>query len=399
MKKSRVLKSMICMTLCAMMLLAGCQAAVPQQQADDAPDASATTDITSASPLPEPGAATARSDLNIAVVVFGSFGDNGFNDLSRAGLERAITELGIRGTAYESGGIDITRIEPLLLDLCEGGQYDAIFVMGAACREAAENANAQFPDQRFIIFDAMANFAQRDMPNVASVTFRQNEASFLGGVLAAYVTTSNMEYANADRTVGIVMTRDNTVINDFLVGFIEGNWYVDNDIRILSAYLDSAVDTAKAKELTMNMAAQGADIVFGVAALATLGVVHGSRERNIYAIGVDNDIAMQVMPSDEEAARLVLTSVLKNTDVAVFRAIEAMLDDINNVRWGAVESIGFVEGAVGLARNEIFYGLSEEIRETLERVEQDIISGDIVVSTSFGMATTEVAALREQASR
>ena len=379
MKIHRKFKAVICIALCTLVLL--------------------TTAACRTSPGTTLPVSDDTRDLNIAVVVFGAFGDNGFNDLSRIGLERAIDELGVSGRAFETGGYDITRIEPLLLDLCEDGEFDVIFVMGAACREAAENASMQFPDQRFILFDAVASYDERDLPNIASVTFRQNEASFLAGVLAAYVTNSDMEHTNSDNTVGVVLLRDNAVINDFLVGFIEGNHFVDEGIRILSAYNNSAVDTANAKELTINMAIQGADVVFGVTALATLGVVDGARERGIYAIGVDNDIAMQIKAFDEDAAQMVITSVLKNTDVAVFRAIEAMLDGMDNIKWGAEESLGFEESAVGLARNEFFYALSQEIRDKLDQVERDIISGAIQVSTAFGMTTDEVAALREAAAR
>ena len=376
MKTLRIIKTTICFSLCAILLLAGCQSS---------PSAGGTP--------------SGAADLNIAVVVFGTFGDNGFNDLSKTGLERAISQLGIRGEAFESGGYDITRIEPLLLDLCEEGNYDAIFVMGAACREAAENASSQFPNQKFILFDAVASYADKNLPNIASVTFRQNEASFLGGVLAGYVTTSDMKYSNSGKTVGIVLLRDNAVINDFLVGFIDGCRYIDRDIRILSAYNNSASDVAKAKELSINMASQGADVIFGVASLATLGVVDACKERNIYAIGVDNDVALQIMPSDPAAARLVLTSVLKNTDVAVFRAIKAMQNDVGELKWGAVESVGFEEGCVGLAKNDIFDTLPQDIKDLLLKVEIDIISGALVVSSAFGMTTEEVAALRDTVAR
>lgn len=336
--------------------------------------------------------------LNVAVVVFGSFGDNGFNDMSKAGLERAIADLGITGQAFESGGYDITKIEPLLLDLCEDG-YDVILTMGAACREATENASAQFPDQKFVIYDAEASYSEKDLPNIASVTFRQNEASFLGGVISGYVTTSELEHANADKTVGVVLLRDNTTINDFLIGYIEGNKYVDEEIKILSAYNNSASDSAQAKELALNMANQGADIVFGVCSLATLGVVDGCKEKNIYALGVDSDIALQVEASDPDTAALVLSSVLKNTDQAVYRTISAMVNDPDAVLWGKTEAVGFTENCVGLARNSYFETLPDGLKDMLTQCEADIISGKIVVSTAFGLSTDEMAEVRDNAAK
>lgn len=337
--------------------------------------------------------------LNVAVVVFGSFGDNGFNDMSKAGLDRAIAELGTTGQAFESGGYDITKVEPLILDLCEDGAYDVILTMGAACREATENASAQFPDQKFVVYDAEASYAEKNLPNIASVTFRQNEASFLGGVISGYVTTSDMDLANGDKTVGAVLLRDNATINDFLVGYIEGNKYVDADIKVLSAYNNSASDSAQAKELALNMANQGADIVFGVCSLATLGVVNGCKEKNIYALGVDSDIALQVEASDADAAALVLSSVLKNTDEAVYRTIAAMTNNPDSVLWGQTESVGFTENCVGLARNDYFNTLPQELRDLLDQCEADIISGKITVGTAFGLSTDDMAALRDNAAK
>lgn len=378
MKTRKTLSAFLCLILCLATLLSACGSGTP------------TTE-------PSQSGETAASDLNIAVVVFGSFGDNGFNDMAKEGLERAISELGINGKAFESGGYDITKIEPLLLDLCEDGSYDAILVMGAACREPAENASAQFPDQKFVIYDAEASYADKDLPNIASITFRQNEASFLGGIIAGYVTTSDMDLANTDKTVGAVLLRDNSTINDFLIGFIEGCQYVDEDIRVLSAYNNSASDSAKAKELALNMANQGADIVYGVCSLATLGVVDGCKEKSIYAIGVDNDTAMQVEDSDPDAAALVLSSVLKNTDEAVFRTISNMLNDPESVLWGQVESVGFTENCVGLARNEYYEQLPQELKDMLNQAEADIIAGTITVSSAFGMTTDEITALRDSA--
>lgn len=394
MKKSKISSLALVLSLCLALLLSACSSAASStsvaSSAQSTPSASASNPTESITPV----------DLNIAIVVFGAFGDNGFNDMSKQGLERAIDELGIKGQAFESGGYDITKVEPLILDLCEDASYDAIFTMGAACREATENAAAQFPDQKFVVFDAEATYAEKDLPNIASVTFRQNEAAFLGGVVAGYTTTNDMEKANKDKTVGVVLLRDNAVINDFLVGYIEGCHYIDKDIKILSAYNNSASDTAKSKELTINMASQGADVIFGVASLATLGVIDGCKEKGIYAIGVDNDMAMQLKTTDESAASLILTSVLKNTNVAVFRTINSMATAPEAVKWGAVESVGFTENCVGIAKTDVYKKLvPAELQGIIETCEADIISGKIVVSTAFGMPTEDVAALRETAAK
>lgn len=138
--------------------------------------------------------------------------------------------------------------------------------------------------------------------------------SMLAGVLAAMVTESDMEFANADKKIGFVGGDEHPVITDFLVGYIEGAKSVDPEIKVYVSYIGSWDDTAKGKEMAIAQYNQGVDIIFPAAEQAGLGCVEAAVEMGKYIIGVDSDQAMLFDGVSEEKANAILTSVLKKVN-------------------------------------------------------------------------------------
>lgn len=343
---------------------------------------------------PAAEAAPEAKPLNVALVIAGSLGDKGFNDSAKAGVDMAAAEYGITAQVVEIPSSDKTRYEPTLLDLADTGEYDLIIASGNAMREVLENVSKEYPEQKFYLFDASVDYANGAFENIYCNTFLQNEASFLAGVVAAGMTTSGtLENLNEDAVVGNVLLMDMAVINDFMVGFIEGCQYVNPDVKINSAYV-GAVDAAKAKDMAMAMYQQKSDIVFQVAASAGLGVIEAGKEQKGYVIGVDSDQAMALMETDPEAANRILTSVLKRSDMAIFRVITKMIE--GTVAWGTSEALGMEQECVGLAKNSVYETLvTEEVRAMVEEAEQKIASGEIAVSTAYGMETDAITQMRD----
>lgn len=333
--------------------------------------------------------------IKVAMVIAGALGDKGFNDSAKAGLDKAMEEFGVEAQVIELPTSDKTKFEPTLLDLADSGEYDLITAAGNAMREIVEKVAVQCPDQKFYLYDAAVDYNNGEFPNVYCNTFLQNEASFLGGIVAAGMTSSDLPDMNADKVVGNVLMMDMAVINDFMVGFIEGCQYADPDVKINTAYI-GAVDAAKAKDMAMAMYQQKADIVFQVAASAGLGVIEAGKEQNGYVIGVDQDQAMVLMETDPEAANRILTSVLKRVDVAVYRVLEMMAKDPASVPWGKSKALGMQEGCVDIAKTEVYEKLvTDEVKAMVEEAEKKIASGEIKVSTAYGMETDEITALRD----
>ena len=360
-------------------LFAGCGS----KQAEEPAKTPSTTDATAA-----------VKPLNIALVVAGSLGDKGFNDSAKAGLDMAKEAYGITYQVVELPAGDKTKYEPTLLDLADTKSYDLIIGSGNAMREILENVSKEYPNQKFYLFDASVNYENGKFENVYCNTFLQNEASFLAGIVAAGMTVSGaLDDLNEDNMVGNVLMMDMAVINDFMVGFIEGCQYANENVKINSAYI-GAVDAAKAKDMAMAMYQQKADIIFQVAASAGLGVIEAGKEQKGYVIGVDSDQAMALMQTDPDAANRILTSVLKRSDMAIYRVIGKLLD--GTVEWGTSEPLGMEENGVGLAKNEVYEKLvTEDVQNMVTEAEQKIASGEIVVSTAYGMTTEEITQMRD----
>jgi basic membrane protein A len=127
---------------------------------------------------------------------------------------------------------------------------------------------------------------------------------------------------------------------------------------------------------------QGADIVFNVAAGTGEGIFEAAKEKGRYAIGVDSDQATIIKDTDPTKAQRILTSMMKNVDNSLFRALKLHLE--GTLPYGKAEDLGIAEGGVGLAKNE-FYDKSTpaDVKAAIEAAEKDILAGKIKVETAF----------------
>lgn len=120
------------------------------------------------------------------------------------------------------------------------------------------------------------------------------------------------------------------------------------------------------------------DVGYNVAGNAGLGQIEAAGDTNLYAFGVDSDQA-SLLP---DYAKNIPTSALKNVGNSLYRAIN--LDLEGNLEYGTTEVLGFAEGGVELVKDAHYEEmLPENIRTTLDELEQKIISGEIVVDTAI----------------
>ncbi len=375
--------SIVLILLLALALtLSGCGSPEPEEPAPaDEPSAPA-----------EPGEEAEEDALRVVLLLNGTLGDRSFFDSANAGLEMIEDEFGAEVRTIEMS-YDQTRWEPTLWEVSEQ-DWDIIILGTWQMQEYLQEIAPEFPDNRYIIFDTAVDYSVADLSNVYSILYKQNEGSFLAGALAANVTSSDMELANEQKMIGFLGGMDIPVINDFLVGYIEGALYVDEDVKVYVSYIGGFDDSATGKEMALAQYNAGADIGFNVAGQAGLGQLDAAKEMNKYAIGVDSDQAMVFADSDPEKAELVLTSMLKRVDNSLFRAVEMHLD--GTLPYGEAEELGLVEEAIGLANNEFYQNnVSEELRAELAEMADMIANGDITVSSAMGMTTDELNELRD----
>jgi basic membrane protein A len=290
-------------------------------------------------------------------------------------------------------GYDQSVWDPTLADISEQN-YDVIILGTWQMTESLEEIAPWNPDVKYIIFDTEVDYSKGNLDNVYSIMYKQNEGSFLAGALAAMVTTSNMEKVNPGKAIGFLGGMDIPVINDFLVGYIEGALYVDPEIKVDISYIGSFDDSAKGKEMALAQYNRGVDIGFNVAGQAGLGQLDAAKDTGLYAIGVDSDQALLFENTDPVKANLIVTSMLKRIDNSLVRALRMHLE--GTLPYGQSEALGLAEQAVGLADNEYYRNLiPEEFRQEIAKLAEKVQNGEIAVSTAIGMDNATLNALRD----
>ncbi|MCB0168280.1 MAG: BMP family ABC transporter substrate-binding protein [Anaerolineae bacterium] len=375
MKRNLVL---ILLVLVTALVLAAC--------GGSAPAPTSTTSSSSAEPTEESASSATENDageapLKVILFVNGLLGDKSFFDSAQRGVDRAVKDFGIEAKTIETGN-DQTQREAAFIDALENEDFD-VFILGTyEMVEFLERFAPEYPDKKFIIYDAPVNYESGCCDNVYSVTYKQNEGSYLAGVYAAAMTTQNLDGMNPEPVIGSIGGFEIPVIMDFIVGYEQGAKDTNPDIQIIRQFANSWEDPAKGKELAKAQYSQGADIVFQIAAGTGQGVFEAAAEDGHYAIGVDSDQALIVEDADPDQAARILTSMMKNVDNSLYRAIDLHLK--GELAYGQIEALGISEGGVGLARNKFYDELTpDDVKTLVDEAEKKILDGEIKVETGF----------------
>ncbi|MGQ0721412.1 MAG: BMP family lipoprotein [Candidatus Eiseniibacteriota bacterium] len=294
----------------------------------------------------------------------GGKGDRSFNDSAYEGLTRAARDFQIAVSDFEPGQ-DADR-EVGLRKLAARG-YDVVIGVGFLFTDAVRAVAADHPEVRFVLVDGRIE----DLPNVASLLFREQEGSFLVGALAGMKSTSGV--------VGFVGGMDVPLIHKFEAGYRSGVEHVRPGAKVLVGYAgvrpEAFADPVRGKEIALSQFDQGADVIFHAAGVTGLGVIEAAKERGRLAIGVDSN-------QNGVAPGFVLTSMIKRVDNAIYREIQAALG--GGFRGGVVE-LGLAEEGVGFAVDEHNRDLlTEEMLARAASLADSVVSGAIAVPFETG---------------
>jgi basic membrane protein A and related proteins len=218
----------------------------------------------------------------------GGLNDDGFNEFSINGFERAQSELGVEGRVYTSESAD--DYLPNLTAAVDDG-HDLVIAIGFLIKPAVGEVADASPDVNFAHVDGDWDNVEGEVeacekdntctkPNVLGLVFPSEEPGYLAGVVAALTTKTG--------TVSTVGGIQIPSVDNWIAGFQQGVKDTNPDVKILKpAYSQTFTDQAKCKEIALDQIAQGSDIVFQVAGLCGLGAVSGACEEGVMAIGVD----------------------------------------------------------------------------------------------------------------
>jgi basic membrane protein A len=308
--------------------------------------------------------APAGAPLKVGLVFdVGGRGDKSFNDAAYAGLERARQELGAEIQTLETG--EGTDREAALRQLAAGGSQ-VVFGVGFLFSDDIRQLASEFPAVKFACVDYTVKAGEALPPNLAALTFKEEEGSYLVGVLAARL--------NRTGKLGFVGGMQIPLIKKFEAGYRAGIAATDPKIQVLVKYAGTTgsafKDPTKGKELGLSEYNQGADIIFHAAGSTGLGVFEAAREKKKLAIGVDSD-------QYAEAPGFILTSMIKRVDNAVFDTIRRVAQG----GWqGGIHVFGLKEHGVGWVYDGNNQALvPAAVKATVDSIEAEIIAGRVTV--------------------
>jgi basic membrane protein A len=311
------------------------------------------------------------SRVRVGIVFdIGGKDDRSFNAAAFEGVKRAERELGIVLRDVEPG--NPTSIEPAIRAFAERG-YDLVIGVGFAQAPIMEVVAKDYPNINFAIVDGVS-----ELPNVASLVFKEHQGSYLVGMIAARTTRTGK--------LGFVGGMDIPLIHRFAKGYEEGARAVNPNINVYRNFVgvtDSAWNNpGKGKELALSQIGQGADVIFTAAGNSGLGAFDAVEQAGKgadgrathFVIGVDSNQNM-VKPG------FVLTSMVKRVDNAVYDII----DDVKNKRFqGGLHVFGLDKDGVAFSLDQHNQSLIDpSILQEVEAARQKIIRGEIQVTDAM----------------
>jgi basic membrane protein A len=329
---------------------------------------------------PKTEEAAPKSDIIIGLSTDeGGLNDKSFNQSADEGVEKAKAEFGFTYKSLES-----TKPEDYtanLESLIEEGSV-LTFGIGYQMSDALKEVATSHADKNFAIIDSVV-----DLPNVTSITFKEQEGSFLMGVIAGKMTKTNK--------IGFIGGQDGELINRFESGFAAGVKAVNPEAAkgLLSTstdpknltpgsnvrYAASFGDAAKGYELAKSLYQGGCDVVYHAAGGVGLGLFKAAQElkdsgKEVWAIGVDMDQSLTV----PQYADIILSSMMKRVDTATYNEVKAQVND--EFKGGTVVNLGLKEEGVGIAETSD-KNVPADILDLVKTYQDKVIAGDIVVPT------------------
>jgi len=295
----------------------------------------------------------------------GGRGDKSFNDAAYAGLEKAQKELGVTFTTLETN--EGSDREAQLRQLA-AGDAKLVFGVGFLFTDDVRALAREFPDQKFACVDYTVSPGDTLPSNLVALKFREEEGSFLVGALAGLLSKTGK--------VGFVGGMEIPLIRKFQAGFTAGVMAVNPKAKVIVKYAGNTgaafKDPTKGKELALAEYHAGADIIFHASGSTGLGVFEAARELGKLAIGVDSD-------QYEEAPGVILTSMVKRVDTAVFDTIR----DVQAGRWsGGVHEFGLKESGVTWVYDDRNKALvPDAVKAQVDSLQALIVAGSLKVPT------------------
>ena len=320
----------------------------------------------------------------------GGRGDHSFNDSALTGLEDwaggtaqsiqqtlpealqhrdpPIVPLGVKILVVQSKNPE--DYEPNLQLLTDVGA-GLVIATGFMLENALETVARHNPETHFLLIDTPlldSDGQPISLPNVRTVVFREQEGSYLAGVLAAYATETGK--------VGFVGGMDLPLIQRFEAGFRAGarQGRPGHPAEVVVSYTGNFDNVASGKQVGQDLIGRGVDVLYHAAGSDGLGVIQAVKEARengqaVWAIGCDGD-------QSRLAPQAVLTSMVKRVNLAVYEATRELT---RNRLTGGDLTWGLREQGVALVPIVLDFPRKAEALERIAKMDAKISSGALVI--------------------
>ncbi len=305
-------------------------------------------------------AAVAQSAPPKPAVIYSVGGkfDGSFNEAAWVGAERYREETGESYGEFEIA--TQAQSEQALRTFAQRG-FSPIVAIGFTHASALAKVAPDFPETRFAIVDMVV-----EAPNVQSIVFREQEGSYVVGLLAALASRTG--------TIGFVGGMDIPIIRRFACGYIQGARSADAEVTVLVNMTGNTPaawsDPTRGAELARTQIEQGADVIIQAAGGTGIGVLQAAADAGVLGIGTDSN-------QNGRHPGLVLTSMRKRIDVAVYDNFMAAKEE----EWEpGIKELGLAEGGLDWVIDDDNRPLiTEAMQIAAEAAEEGIAEGTIQV--------------------
>jgi basic membrane lipoprotein Med (substrate-binding protein (PBP1-ABC) superfamily) len=280
----------------------------------------------------------------------GPVSDAGWNAAAYDGLQLIAHKLGAQvATVQTTSPADF---DDAFRDFA-GRHFNLIFAHGFEYTDAALKAGHDFPQSDFVVTSGSGSSA-----NVASLSFKIEEAAYVEGVIAGGMTKSGV----AGAIGGIELPAIKLTFDGFRRGFLA----VRPQGRVLTSFIGSFDDVGAAKEAALAQISEGADFLFHDADAAGLGVFEAARQSHVYAFGANRN-QNQVVPDV-----VIASAVTSIPDAFLKLAQEVKAGDFHA---GMIE-FGMKDGMVHVVINpQLESRIPPAVMNQVKRVEHQLQAG------------------------
>ncbi|CCV64428.1 predicted basic membrane lipoprotein [Alteracholeplasma palmae J233] len=297
----------------------------------------------------------------------GDIDDGSFNQGTWEGIKDYAKENNKTHKYYKPAGETDTDYLTSI-DLAVAGGAKIILTPGFYFEVPVYQAQAKYPNVKFVILDGAPKKSSNDSAtvgaNTLSIFFKEQEAGFLAGYASVKEGFSKLGFMG-----GIAVP----AVRSFGVGFIAGAYYAAKEKALSDFsfkaenydYLGTFNPSDAYKSKASSWYSGGVEVIHAAAGGAGSSVMSAAKEASKWVIGVDSD---QADDSDS-----VLTSALKKVGEAAIKALGAFYKD--EFPGGMTWRLDVHDKAVGLpmetSRFENF--TVAQYNKILKKVEENII--------------------------